>query len=564
MVLPIWKTRACSSDQDVRQAFDRLQNAQIALPIADPDPRDYRWTAMQCSLTRTQLILALLAAACSGSGSSPVQGTHPTTAEGFNKVNHIIIVMMENHSFDNYFGSLAYVPNGAYHTSPVGCAANDHRCVDGLDCGEDPTGGLVCTNSNPDDAGSAVAAFHAPSRCTTPDLAHSWPQSHLEANFEDPNGALFNSPNDGFVRVNDTGYQPDNGIETATEDPTMGFYTQEDLPFYYDLAEKFAIDDRYFASLMGPTLPNRLYLMAATSFGHAGADSLPNGEAFKPSSGTIFDLLDSKGISWADYAEAGRPEAMLLRLPSTSTPDPHFRSLQDFLAIAAGSPGIAQLPQVSWVDAGPKDNEHPPNDIQRGQAFVSGVINALRSGPYWKDSVVFITYDEHGGFYDHVAPPPASQGAARTPDDLFPGQCADLSNPPASQQAGAGAHCDDSASEAQSLCPALAQSPAAQYPDGCASFDQLGFRVPFLIVSPFAKPHYVSHTIADHTSLLAFIEKRFLNADAALGGPDRLHLTLRDQHADTLEDAFDFENAPSLNTPVIEAQPPSTDCTPSP
>ena len=515
--------------------------------------------------TRTLLISVLLATACSGSGSPPPQGTRPAAAaQGLNKVNHIIIVMMENHSFDNYFGALPYVPGGPYHASSVGCAADDHRCVDGLDCSVAPTGGLTCTNSNPDDGGVSVAVLHATSRCTIPDLSHSWPGSHQEANFADPNAALFNSPNDGFVRVNDAGFQPDDGIETATEDPTMSFYTQDDLPLYYDLAEKFAIDDRYFASVMGPTLPNRLYLMAATSFGHSSPDSLPAGEVFKPISGTIFDLLDARGISWSDYTEAGRPEAMLFRLPGAAAADPHFRSLPDFLASAAGSPGTAPLPQVSWVDAGPTDNEHPPNDIQLGQAFVSNVINTIRSGPYWKDSVVFITYDEHGGFYDHVAPPPAPQGSARTPDDLFPGQCADLSSPPASEQPGAGANCSDSVSEAQSLCPALAQNPAGPYPDSCASFDQLGFRVPFVIVSPFAKPGYVSHTIADHTSLLAFIEERFLNDEATAGGAGRLHLTRRDQNASTLEDAFDFDNAPSLHTSVIAAQPPVTSCAAGP
>ena len=241
-----------------------------------------------------------------------------------------------------------------------------------------------------------------------------------------------------------------------------------------------------------------------------------------------------------------------------------FRSLQDFLAIAAGLSAGTQLPQVSWVSAGAHDNEHPPNDIQLGQAFVSAVINAIRSGPYWKDSVIFITYDEHGGFYDHAIPPPAPQGGARTPDGLSPGQCADLSNPPASRQPGAGAGCGESASEARSFCPTLARDPAAPYPGSCASFDQLGFRVPFLVVSPFAKPHYVSHTIADHASMLAFIEERFLNDNPALGAAGRRHLTLRDQHADTLEDLFDFDKAPSLNTSVTHARPPTTDCTPVP
>jgi phospholipase C len=241
--------------------------------------------------------------------------------------------------------------------------------------------------------------------------------------------------------------------------------------------------------------------------------------------------------------------------------------VQAFLATAAGSSGVWTLPKVSFVDpsgGGTDENdEHPPTDIQRGQAFVSRIVNAVRNGPYWQDSVIFITYDEHGGFYDHAAPPRAQQGSARTPDGIFPGQCADLSNPPASQQPGGGVGCNASAPQAQSLCPVLAQNPRGVYPENCASFDQLGFRVPFLVVSPFAKPHYVSHTIGDHASILAFIEERFLNDQASgSGGGPRAHLTLRDQYADTLADLFDFANVPSLNTSVIQAQPPATDCTP--
>ncbi|PYX77969.1 MAG: hypothetical protein DMG70_33295, partial [Acidobacteria bacterium] len=106
---------------------------------------------------------------------------------------------------------------------------------------------------------------------------------------------------------------------------------------------------------------------------------------------------------------------------------------------------------------------------------------------------------------------------------------------------------------------ALAANPTGPYPPECASFDQLGFRVPFMAVSPFSKPHYVSHTVGDHTSLLAFIEKRFLSSEDEDG---RLYLTKRDQYAHTLEDMFDFEGSPSLNTPVGRALPPASDCTP--
>src|SRR5262249_54362664 len=160
-------------------------------------------------------------------------------------------------------------------------------------------GALSCTNSNLEDQGAPAVAFHATSRCVVPDLAHSWLLSHLEANFADPNATLLSSPNDGFVRVNDLSEQPDNGVETPTDDPTMGFYTQDDLPFYYDLAQKFAIGDRYFASVIGPTLPNRFYLAAATSFGHVTTADAAY-VLLKPVSGTIFDLLDSRGISWAE------------------------------------------------------------------------------------------------------------------------------------------------------------------------------------------------------------------------------------------------------------------------
>jgi phospholipase C len=124
---------------------------------------------------------------------------------------------------------------------------------------------------------------------------------------------------------------------------------------------------------------------------------------------------------------------------------------------------------------------------------------------------------------------PAGQGGARSPDGI-------------------------------ALCPALAANPTGPFPDSCASFDQLGFRVPFVAVSPFSKPHYVSHTVGDHTSLLALIERRFLMTGADAAG--RPHLTKRDQHADALEDLFDFDNAPSFGTPVTLAAPPATDCTP--
>jgi phospholipase C len=306
--------------------------------------------------------------------------------------------------------------------------------------------------------------------------------------------------------------------------------------------------------------------MAATSFGHLTTDdTFPPPGGYKPITGTIFDLFDQNGVSWADYFQDAPQSA------SFRPTDAHNLPLAVFLAQAAG---IGSLPQVSFVDPNfgltghtLENDEHPPTDIQRGQFYVSQVINAVRNGPYWKDSIIFLTYDEHGGFYDHAKPAKAPQGGALNPDGINPGQCEDLSNPPASEQPGGGAECavnpisatDTSVKDAEAVCPALAADPTGPYPASCANFNQLGVRVPLIAISPFSKPAYVSHAIGDHTSLLALIEKRFLMINGK-----RLHLTLRDQYANTLEDMFDFNNSPSLSTPVGLASPPATDCTPIP
>lgn len=515
----------------------------------------------------------------------------PAHAEGDpHKVKHIVVIMQENHSFDNYFGALAYAPGSPYHPPRRGdddergggCRSNDHSCVDGLTCRVDAAGNFTCSNSNPDEDGSTVFAFHDSRRCVAPDLDHGWANTHREANFNFANDTLFQAPMDGFVRINDKTEQIDNGVENATEDQTMAFYNQQEIPFYYELAQKFSMNDRYFASVLGPTFPNRSYLMAATSFGHlTTSDSFPplGSGGYKPITGTIFDLMEKHNVTWADYFQ-DVPQGGSFR-PFPAPIDPHFFPLPLFLSQVAGTLGVPPLPQVSFVDPNlgvlgmtKENDEHPPTDIQRGQAFVSSVINAVRKSPFWKDTVIILTYDEHGGFYDHVMSPRASQGHAPNPDGINPGQCADLSDPPASLQPGRGAECstnllsktDTSVNDAADLCPQFAANPAGPFPAACANFDQLGVRVPFVAISPFSKPSYVSHTVGDHTSILALTEKVFMTP-AGRGDDDedaasRPHLTRRDQHASTLEDMFDFERSPSLNTSIGQALPPANDCTP--
>jgi hypothetical protein len=282
--------------------------------------------------------------------------------------------------------------------------------------------------------------------------------------------------------------------------------------------------------------------MAATSFGHLTTDEIlpPFPNSYMPITGTIFDLLDANSVSWKNYY-GNVPTSWIFRVFG-----PNAVHMSVFFADAAAG----TLPKVSFIDptlTGPNENdEHPPTDIRGGQYLVSQLINAIHSGPNWADTVIFFTYDEHGGSYDHVAPPAAPQGGNLNPDGINPGQCADNSNPPASQQPGGGVQCSVSQSDALDICPGF--TPSGPYPASCANFNQLGFRVPFVVVSPFAKPQYVSHTVGDHTSMLAFIEKRFLGS---------AFLTARDQNADTLEDMFDFTNSPSLNTVIPTAPLPS-------
>jgi phospholipase C len=538
-------------------------------------------------------LCAFIAAICATSST-------PALADGdLTKVQHIVILMQENHSFDNYFGALPYAPGGPYHAphgfdrdrdGDKGCRADDHGCVDGLACKVTPGGDLRCFNSNPDADGRRVLAFHDSRRCVIPDLDHGWFGTHREADFLAPNESLERFRGDGFVRQNDLTEQLDTAAEAPVEDQTMAFYDQDELPFYYGLAESFAISDRHFSSVLGPTFPNRAYGLAATSFGHLTTnDTFPPPGGYKPVNGTIFDLMDKNGVTWADYFQ-DVPQGGSYRSFTAQAVDPHFLPLKLFLAQAAGVPQLPPLPQVAFVDPNfgvlgglaAENDEHPPTDIQRGQASVSAIINAIRNGPHWQDTIIFLTYDENGGFFDHVKPPRAPQGGERTPDGVAPGQCEDLSNPPASLQPGGGAECaanpfsktDTSVADAEALCPALAEDPTGPFPAECASFDQLGFRVPFVAVSPFAKPHYVSHAVSDHTSLLALIEKRFMTSGAALhlvadrdGDADdvdlsRPHLTRRDLFANTLEDMFDFDRSPSLATEVGSALPPTQDCTP--
>jgi phospholipase C len=377
-------------------------------------------------------------------------------------IDTIVLVMQENRTFDHYFSSLT-VPG-----QTIDGAAPD------------------ATNPDPLHAGMTVSRFHQTAYCFD-NPAESWDEVHREVD----GGAM-----DGFTTQNAEPGDPQ-GLRA------LGYYDESDLPYSYALARAFATSDRHFASVQANSWTNRLFYMAGTSYGvtsnvtpdhqvDAKGNLVPN----------LFTRLNDAKISWAFYAQDIASLAILTttfgRNISHALPYDQF-----FTDAAAG-----QLPQVVFVEGsdmkgGVSPDEDPPADYQVGQAMVSQIVAAVTGSPQWPHAAVFLSYDEQGGLYDHVPPPPAC-----APDDYAP----------------------------------------ALDPGGfAAGYDQLGLRVPLIVVSPYARRGYVSHEITDHTSLLRFVAARF-------GLPA---LTHRDANAVPPFDMFDFAHpdptVPQLPTPPIDS-----------
>jgi phospholipase C len=291
---------------------------------------------------------------------------------------------------------------------------------------------------------------------------------------------------------------------TSTIDPTgtraMGYYDQNFLPYYYELATQFATSDRFFSPVETNTIANRMYLFAGTSFGHIRPDPPPTGGWTQP---TIFDHLDQAGVSWSYYYQDNG-----IYLSDWSTYQRDANKLRSISYWASDLQNESSLPSVIFIErAGPSGlDEHLGNNIQNGAADVANIINALLASPSWASSVFILTYDEGGGSYDHVVP-----ATAIKPDSI---------------------------------------APMLQKGDQPGKFDHTGFRIPITVVSPWVKPHYVSHTWRDLTSILRLIEVRFQVPS----------LTARDANADDMMEFFDFSNAYWLNPPPLPTQPTSGTC----
>ncbi len=304
--------------------------------------------------------------------------------------DHLVVVMMENHSFDNYFGMLA---------------RRGQPGADGFSF--DASGRPV--NANPV-KGGYIRAQRAPSLCQPGGPSQSWSGTHREVN----GGRM-----DGFASIAPT---------------SMLYWDEEDLPFYYSLARTFTLANRWFCSAPCQTYPNRRFLLAGTAFGLISTDTSSIGE--NPPNGTIFDRLDAHSISWRDYftdvPATGVIESIVTRHPANHLPVARF-----YADCAAGT-----LPAVSFVDSdigaagvvggnvlgagpftsGPGDeistqsgSEEGPGNITLGETFVKSVVSAVLASPAWPRTLLVYLYDEHGGYYDHVPPP-----AAIAPDNIAP------------------------------------------------------------------------------------------------------------------------------------------------
>jgi phospholipase C len=385
----------------------------------------------------------------------------PMGTDTIPQIEHIVVAMMENHSYDNRLGML-----------------NRHD-ADGFQLGRN--GLPVATNPYPN--GDLQHAFRMPTTCQiSGGPSQEWEASHIQ---------FAHGRNDGFVK------SPSGPV-------SMGYWDRGDQPFYYSVAEIFPIADRYFCSVLGQTYPNRRYLMAATSMGQVD-DTFTNQY---PPNGTIFDKLNKAGVTWRDYYTT-LPTALLYPKLYQKYHGTRILPVTQFFTDAAAG----KLPGFCYVEPNyGNQSEEDPQNIVEGEAFVAQVLDALISGPGWAKTLLIWVYDEHGGYYDHVPPPPAIP-----PDNIPP-----------------------------------AVPPGESTYNG---FAQYGFRVPCAFISPWARPRYVSHKVFDHGSICALVEAKW-NLPA---------MTYRDANANNMLDMLDlrqpaFLTPPPLAKPLLSVDPGALAC----
>jgi len=457
-----------------------------------------------CCVKPTQTTTYTAVATSIYAGAPPVMATATVTVStgGITNINHIIYMLQENRAFDNYFGELAeYRVN---HNPPIqGAQLSDVNDLHTL-----PSGYQIC---NPQ--GQCFGPFHARTECIE-NLSPSWDETHYDMDLVG---------NDWLNLTQNSMYKMDRFLDTTLSggtgdryDPThsrpLGYYDQTDLPYYYELATQYTTDDNWHSPEPANTIPNRMYLFAATSYGHAFPPNNPNDPAWQRR--TIFRALTEAGITWRYYYQDN--SVFLANWADWNNPQiqANVRNIQEYYNILASPNADQMLPQVVFIERASSTgyDEHPGNNVQTGSVRAENAINALLTSTAWPDSAFILTWDEGGGLFDHVGPiletPP---GDFLEPTDLKPG-------------------------------------------DQNGEFNVTGFRIPVVVVSPWSKKQTVIHLQADYTSILHLIEERF-NVPA---------LTQRDANAADMADPtngfFDFTSPELLQVPPLPTQPTNGTC----
>jgi len=533
------------------------------------------------------------ASATSGNVTATVTVT-VVSAGNLQSVKHVIFMLQENHSFDNYFGMLnPYRKSNGWNLGDDGV---DYE-VDGID---DKLG----TISNSDDEGTAYNLFKFTSTCID-DETSDWVASYGDVNaynFLATRPTLMN----GFVH-NAEGYAKSctapgavcsGNFTDLTGKRSMGYYDQDFLNYYYYMAAQFAVSDRWFSPVSSKSILNRIAVFTGgTTQGivkDPGNDHLP-----QLNIPNIFQELQQANVSWKIYytvtqglcpaedecstsASANFPASTFTTLaystqflyenptgaacaaptqPSSTVGDTsnsfcidtnHIAPIRQYsIDVTNGT-----LPSFAFIEAGFGNNdEHPGSgqSILQGQAQVANLINSLMSSSSWNSSIFFLSYDEGGGPYDHVPPVPGhsndftDSSLGPIPDISQISVNADQYNPCVPSGGTPTIHCDLSSTD-----PGANSSDAAAT-QGFAA--QLGFRLPNIVISPFTRKHFVSHTPMDHTAVIKFVENLFINSSA--------HLTARDAAQPSLLEFFDFTKSPWLTPPTPPSPVNTSSCNPT-
>jgi len=387
-------------------------------------------------------------------------------AAGLDQLKHIVVLMMENRSFDHMLGSLAAV----------------NPAIDGI------TAGL----SNPDTTGAlvqpqALAAFQGQ---LDPDPDHHFPAVDLQIFGGDTSAGRV--PNmQGFVKSYFNQQQ-----DVGHSQKIMYYFAQNQLPVLTTLALEFAVFNGWFASIPGPTICNRAFAHYGTSFGQVGMSVFYVMEPYK----SIYERMVGAGHTAKIYYYDTTSSTMEVVNLLQNEPQ-LFATYPQFLSdCASGS-----LPDYSFVEPNYSDHDtddgeevasdqHPDHNIQAGEAFIASIYNAVKNSPLWPNTALLVVYDEHGGIYDHVAPPNCSPNAL----DGFTASA---------NETGMG-------------------QPFA--------FDRLGVRVPAILISPWVpKGTVVSGRVFEHASIPATVTKFFLGSYA--------QRTAREAAADTFVDLISLD-----------------------